>query len=210
MNIYYSGMEKLTEKQLKVLRYIEDRLERNDAPSQREIALHFGLAQNAIYQLISYLRKKGYLADYAGHRRIALSQAYLGQRSPRGIPVVGRVAAGAPILAEENIDGYIDLKQFVRPAADAFILKVRGDSMIDAGILDGDLVVVEPASQIGNGQIAVGFVNGEVTVKRIYIQQDRVVFEPANKSGAYKSMNVEKNNETVRIIGKVTGCIRKL
>ena len=204
-------MEPLTEKQQKVLRYIKGRLEENNPPSQREIARYFGLAQNAIYQLIRYLRKKGYLADSAGHRGIRLSEKYLRQiRQGEGIAVIGRVAAGAPILAEENIEGYVDLREFYGPAVDTFILKVAGDSMVDAGIMDGDFVVVRPASEIGNGQIGVAMVNDEATVKRIYVRRDSVILEPANKSGAYKTMSIKKGAGNVAIIGKVTGCFRKM
>ena len=97
-------MEPLTEKQLKVLRFIEKRLKGNKPPSQKEVADNFSLAQNAAYQLINYLRNKGYLVNLGGHRGLRLSKEYLEKkRQTDGIPVVGRVAAGEPILAEENI-----------------------------------------------------------------------------------------------------------
>lgn len=204
-------MEKLTEKQQKVLRYIEGRLQTGNPPSQREIAQHFGLAQNAIYQLIRYLRKKSCLAESAGHRGLRLSQAYIdAKRQNEGIPIIGRVAAGTPILAEENIDGYVDLKGFFSPAANSFALKVAGDSMVDAGILDGDIVVVKPASEIDNGRIGVVLVNDEATVKKIYIRKNYIALEPANKTAGYKTINVKKNSANVRIIGRVVGCLRKL
>jgi repressor LexA len=204
-------MELLTEKQQKALRYIESRLLKHNPPSQREIAGHFGLAQNAVYQLVNYLKKKGYLADSGGHRGLRLSKAYLDKvTQAEGLPIVGTVAAGTPILAEENIEGYIDLKKLFGQANNEFILKVKGDSMVDAGIMDGDLVVVRAGSDIANGQIGVAAVNDEVTVKRIYIQRGRIILEPANKSGEYKTIEVKKNSANVRIIGKVTGCIRKI
>ena len=204
-------MEALTEKQQKALRYIEGRLQKDSPPSQREIAGHFGLAQNAVYQLVSYLKKKGYLTDCGGHRGLRLSKAYLDKvTQAEGLPIIGTVAAGTPILAEENIEGHIDLKKLFRPANNEFILKVKGDSMVDAGIMDGDLVVVRPACDIANGQIGVAAVNDEVTVKRIYIRRGRITLEPANKTGAYKTIEVKKNSASVRIIGKVTGCIRKI
>jgi len=204
-------MEKLTEKQQKVLRYIEGRLQTGNPPSQREIAQHFGLAQNAIYQLISYLRKKGYLAESAGHRGLRLSQAYIdAKRQNEGIPIIGRVAAGTPILAEENIDGCVDLKGFFSITNNTFALKVAGDSMVDAGILNGDIVVVKPASEIDNGRIGVALVDDEATVKRIYIRKNHIALEPANKAAEYKTMYVKKNIANVRIIGRVVGCLRKL
>jgi repressor LexA len=204
-------MEPLTAKQQKVLNYIERRLQKDSPPSQREIAQYFGLAQNAVYQLISYLRKKGYLANSGGHRGIRLSKAYLdGARQTEGIPIIGRVAAGEPILAEENVEGYINSKELFGPAGSTFILKVAGDSMVDAGIMDGDFVVVRLTSEIGNGQIAVVLVNDEATVKRIYIQRNRIALEPANTAAGYKTMYVKKGGENVRVIGKVACCFRKL
>jgi repressor LexA len=204
-------MELLTEKQQKVLRYIENRLQKDSPPSQREIAMHFGLAQNAVYQLVSYLRKKGYLTNSRGHRGLRLSKAYLDRiRQPEGIPILGRVAAGTPILAEENIEGYIDPKELLGPPGDTFVLKVIGDSMVDAGIMDGDFVVVKPTSEVTNGRIGVVLLNDEATVKKIHIQRNRIALEPANNAASYKTVYVKKDSESVRIIGKVTGCFRKI
>ena len=204
-------MEPLTEKQQRVFRFIEKRLQDNKPPSQREVAEHFGLAQNAAYQLINYLKKKGYLVDLSGHRGLRLSKEYLEKkRQTDGIPVVGRVAAGEPILAEENIEGYIDLKDLFGRSKDRFILKVVGDSMVDEGIMDGDFVVVKPTSKIENGQIGVALVDDEATVKKIYIQRGRIALEPANKAAGYKTKYIKRGSESVRIIGKVTGCFRML
>jgi repressor LexA len=204
-------MEPLTEKQQKILKFIEKRLQDNKPPSQREVAQHFGLAQNAAYQLINYLREKGYLADLGGHRGLRLSQAYLEKkRQTKGIPVIGRVAAGEPILAEENIEGYIDLGGLFSRSRDTFILKVVGDSMVDEGIMDGDYVVVQPGQKIQNGQIGVVLVDDEATVKRIYTQRSRIALEPANKAAGYKTKYIKRGSKSVRIIGKVTGCFRTL
>lgn len=211
-------MEPLTEKQQKVLKYIEGRLEKNDPPSQREIARHFRLAQNAVYQLISYLRKKGYLAVSSGHRVLRLSKEYIEKaRRPEGLPVVGTVAAGRPVLAEENIEQYMDLGEMFgrktsrgKSGAGSFILKVTGDSMVDEGIMDGDFVVVEPTSRIADGRIGVVLVNDEATVKKIHVRRNRIALEPANKAAGYKTMYVKKGAGNVRIVGKVIGCFRKL
>jgi repressor LexA len=204
-------MEPLTEKQQKVFRYIESRLQKGSPPSQREIARHFGLSQNAAYQFISYLKSKDYLTDSGGHRGLKLSKAHLGGAGRiEGIPIVGRVAAGAPILASENIEGYLDPEGLFGSKDGVFVLKVAGESMIDAGILDGDYVIVEPCSEIGNGQIAVVLVGDEATVKYVYFQKDTMRLEPANKSGDYKALCVKKDSDDVRIAGKVTGCFRKL
>lgn len=204
-------MKPLTEKQQKILDYIESRLDENESPSQREIAAHFGLAQNSVYQLINYLKKKSYLADSSIHRGLKLSKEYLDQAKQSGyLPVIGRVAAGLPILAQENIQEYIEVGQTFGRTNDSFILKVAGDSMIDEGIMDGDYVVVKKDSEIPNGRIGVVLINDEATVKKVYIQKNRIALEPANKAAGYKTIHIKKMDENVRIIGRVTGCFRKL
>jgi len=212
LTIHYervSAMEPLTKKQQKVLGFIESRLKDNDPPSQREIAQHFDLAQNAIYQLVGYLKKKGYLTDSGGHRGLRLSQAYLDtKRRAEGIPIVGRVAAGEPILAEENIEGYAKIEELLGLSTDVFLLKVSGDSMIDEGIMDGDYVVVKPCSTIENGQVGVVLLDDEATVKRIYIQKNRIALKPANKEAGYKTRYIRQFDKNIRIIGKVVGCVR--
>jgi len=204
-------MEPLTEKQQRILAFIESRLREGKPPSQREIARHFHLAQNAVYQLVRYLRTKGYLIDSGGHRGLRLSSEYLeGKRQAQGVPIVGRVAAGEPILAEENVEGYADLNEFFGLREDVFLLRVSGNSMIDEGIMDGDYVAVQPGDKIENGRIGVVLLEDEATVKRIYIQRGRIALQPANKAAGYKTRYVKRGNERVRIVGKVIGCIRKM
>jgi repressor LexA len=204
-------MEPLTEKQQKVLKYIESCLQRSGSPSQREIAEHFGMAQNSVYQLISYLKKKGYITTSPGHRNLGLSKKYLDKiKQSQGIPLVGTVAAGLPILAQENIQEHIDPGEIFGRADGMFVLKVSGDSMVDEGIMDGDFVVVRSDSEVTNGRIGVVLINDEATVKRVYIQKNRIALEPANKAAGYKTMYIKKGSDNVRIIGPVTGCFRKL
>jgi repressor LexA len=203
------AVEPLTEKQQQVLEFIISRLKENHPPSQREIAQHFKLAQNAAYQLVGYLKKKDYLVDAGGHRGLRLSPAYLDEvGNTEGLPIVGRVAAGEPILAEENIEGYMSVaKLFDRPKG-AFVLKVSGDSMIDEGIMDGDYVVVQLTSRIENGQIGVVLLGDEATVKRVFVQKDRIALKPANRKARYKTRYIKRSDKDVRIVGKVVGCIR--
>jgi repressor LexA len=204
-------MQPLTAKQFKVLRFIEKKLKNNEPPSQREIADHFNLAQNAAYQLVGYLKEKGYLADTGTHRGLRLSQIYLQKvRKTQGIPIIGRVAAGQPILAEENIEGYVDLKGLFSSGKDTFILKVIGDSMVDEGIMDSDYVVVKSATTVESGQIGVVLLDDEATVKKIYIQRNRIALKPANKQVGYRTQYVKRGNKNVRIIGKVIGCFRQM
>jgi len=204
-------MKPLTKKQQKILAFIENRLSDNDPPSQREIAEHFGLAQNAVYQLVGYLKQKGYLADTGGHRGLRLSESYLEQiQQAEGIPLIGRIAAGEPVLAEQNIEGNINLKDLFKPTKDAFILKVRGDSMVDEGIMDGDYVVVQPVTAIENGRIGVVLLDDEATVKKVYVRKDHIALEPANKRAGYKTRYIKRGSKQIRIIGRVVGCFRML
>jgi repressor LexA len=204
-------MEPLTKKQQKILAFIENRLNDNDPPSQREIAEYFGLAQNAVYQLVGYLKDKEYLADTGGHRGLRLSESYIEQiQQAEGIPVIGRVAAGEPVLAEQNIEGYINPKDLFKPTKDTFILKVRGDSMVDEGIMDGDHVVVQPVTAIENGRIGVVLLDDEATVKKVYVRRDHIALEPANKAAGYKTRYIKRGSQKVRIIGRVVGCFRML
>jgi len=121
---------------------------------------------------------------------------------------VGAVAAGEPILAQENIEEYISLPDMFGRSGDAFLLKVVGDSMVDEGIMDGDLVLVKPNSTIANGQIGVVLLDDEATVKRIYIQRNRIALKSANRAAGYKTRYIKRAEKDVRIIGKVIGCLR--
>jgi repressor LexA len=202
-------MEPLTEKQQQVLEFITARLRENTPPSQREIAGHFGLAQNAVYQLVGYVKKKGYLVDAGGHRGLRLSPAYRDElERTDGLPIVGTVAAGEPILAEENIEGYMNLQRLFERSQGTFLLKVSGDSMIDEGILDGDYVVVRLTATVENGQIAVVLLDDEATVKRVFKQKNRIALKPANRRAGYKTRYIKRFDKEVRIIGKVVGCVR--
>jgi repressor LexA len=202
-------MEPLTPKQQQVLEFIASRLGENAPPSQREIADHFGLAQNAAYQLIGYLKKKGYLVDSGGHRGLRLSEAYRDQRrGTEGLPLIGRVAAGTPILAEQNIEGYMSVEKLFGRAKGTFLLRVAGDSMVDEGIMDGDYVVVKAGPTIENGQMGIVLLDDEATVKRVFIQKDRIALKPANRRAGYKTRYVRQFDKDVRIVGKVIGCIR--
>jgi repressor LexA len=205
-------MEPLTKKQQQIFNLIKaGRSEDGKRPSQREIAKQAGMTQNSVFQIIGYLKMKGYLIDHGGHRGLGLSVEYLKSlQQKQGLPVIGRVAAGLPILAQENIQEYIDVGDMFGRTDGSFILKVAGDSMIDVGIMDGDFVVVKSGGDVGNGRIGVVLIKDEATVKKIYIRKNQIALEPANKSGGYKTIYVKKESGDIRIIGPVTGCFRKL
>jgi repressor LexA len=202
-------MEPLTAKQRQVLEFVAGRLGENNPPSQREIADYFGLVQNAAYQLVGYLRKKGYLVDAGGHRGLRLSPEYLEERrESEGLPIIGRVAAGTPILAQENIEGYVSVEKLFGRGEGTFLLRVAGDSMVDEGIMDGDYVVVKASPTIEDGQIGIVLLDDEATVKRVFIQRERIALKPANRRAGYKTRFIRQFDKDVRIVGKVIGCIR--
>jgi repressor LexA len=202
-------MEPLTTKQQQILTYIEECLSQGEPPSQREIADDFGMVQNSVYQLIGYLRQKGYLAENKGHRGLRLSRAYAAMKQEsQGLPIVGRVAAGQPILAEENVEAYLDVEEIFSASKGRFLLRVAGDSMVDDGILNGDLVLVEPCKDIDNGSIGVVLVDEDATVKRVYKQKYRIALKSANKKARYKTLYFKPSDKDIRVVGRVVGCLR--
>lgn len=125
------------------------------------------------------------------------------------IPIVGRVAAGMPILAEENIEGTLTVdKSLAGRSNGIFALRVKGDSMIDANIKDGDFIVIQSQPQVNQGEIAVVLIDNEATVKRVYKEEDKIKLQPENES--IQSIIVDPKEKEVSIIGKVKGVIRKM
>jgi repressor LexA len=122
----------------------------------------------------------------------------------RALPLLGRVAAGAPLLAEENIEDVLSVPDFLAGDRDSFVLRVKGDSMIGAGILDGDLVVVLRQEQAQNGEIVVALLDDEATLKRFFREKEHVRLQPEND--ALEPILVRDP----RILGKVTGVMRRL
>jgi len=121
------------------------------------------------------------------------------------VPILGQVAAGKPILAEENILGTLAIDRSVVRGGPFFFLKVKGDSMIDAGILDADYVLVKVQARAENGEIAVALVEDEATVKRVFHRGEKIVLQPENP--AHSAMTFTKK-DSLRILGKVMGVVR--
>jgi repressor LexA len=124
------------------------------------------------------------------------------------IPLIGRVRAGEPILAIENIEGYINLDRSLISSGDVFLLRVQGDSMIDAHIQDGDFALVKPQPNVENGEIVVALIEDEATIKRIFKKRDLIRLEPANPK--MEPIVIKKGEKKVTIVGKVVGIFRKL
>jgi len=204
--------EALTPTQEKVFDFLKDFLrEKGFPPTLREIASHFGLGgPKAPQKTLTILERKGYIHKVPGGSRAI---EILGHPSVRltqilPIPIVGRVRAGEPILAVENIEGYISLDRSIASSEDVFLLRVQGDSMIDAHIQDGDFALVKPQPNAENGEIVVALIEDEATIKRIFQKRDLIRLEPANPK--MEPIVVKKGEKKVAIVGKVIGIFRKM
>ncbi|HCX64742.1 MAG TPA: repressor LexA [Eubacteriaceae bacterium] len=203
----------LSDKQQKILSFIMDEVKKKGyPPSVREIGLAVGLkSTSTVHGHLSRLEKKGYLRrDPSLPRAIeVLSNLDLDEKVPvheiANVPIVGTVTAGAPILAVENIEDTFPLPVEFVGNQESFILSVTGDSMIEAGILSGDYVIVRRQSTAQNGDIVVALVEGEAaTVKRFFKESDHYRLQPENQA-----MEPILSKD-VTILGKVSGLIRKL
>jgi repressor LexA len=194
----------LTPKQMEVLGFIRRFMESGGLPPTRgEIAQGLRLKnRQGIDQHLRALAAKGAIELIPGiSRGIRLAEA-----PPSGLPLLGRIAAGAPILASSNIEDYVNVDPALfRPAAD-FLLRVRGDSMKDADILDRDLLAVHRTKQVRNGQIVVARLGDEATVKYYRRQGQLVRLEPANP--AYAPIEIDLREQELAIEGLATGVIR--
>jgi len=207
-----NNKKELTPTQERVFSFLQDYLgEKGFPPTLREIASHFGLkGPKAPQKTLNILARKGYIRKIPGGSRtieILRSPAVrLTQILP--IPIIGRVQAGEPILAVENIEGYINLDRSLVSSEDVFLLRVQGDSMIDAHIQDGDFALVKPQPTAENGEIVVALIEDEATIKRIFQKRDLIRLEPANPR--MEPIIVKKGGKKVTIVGKVVGIFRKL
>ena len=208
-------MKEMTSRQREVLTFIRGFTERNSAPpTVREIGERFGFTARAAFDHLRALERKGMLqrrvTDKRVSRTLVLTQrSGAGRRSNvREVPVLGRIAAGSPIYAEQNVEGTIPLSaEWVdRKGADVFALRVRGESMIDAHIMDGDLVLVRAQTGAQPGDIVAALVDDEATVKRFARDGERVVLKPEHPT--MKPIVVEPGRADFRILGKVMGLIR--
>jgi len=206
----------LTNRQREVLDFIKDEIAgRGYPPSFREIASNFDIkSTNGVKVHMDALEKKGYINREPGLARgieltsLAGAKESQNMRNIRQVPIVGRIAAGVPILAEENLDGYLAVDTTFVQADGVFALIVTGDSMKDAGIFHGDYVLGKPASQYFPGDIVAAIIGDEATVKRYYPEGDRVRLEPAN--AAYGPIIVEKNLDDFRLAGKIVAVMRRM
>jgi repressor LexA len=179
-------------------------------PTVRDIGKAVGLASSStVHAHLSNLEKVGLLRrDPSKPRAIELlDRAVDGVRNivrPSGLPLVGHVAAGQPVLAEENIEEYVDVPALAGGEDGEYLLRVRGDSMKDAGILEGDFVAVRAQDTAKDGEIVVALVGEEATIKRFFREADHVRLQPENSA-----MEPIRSRE-VRVLGRVVGVLRKV
>ena len=177
-------MKYLTERQRDILQFIRDfQKERGVAPTHREICDHFGFSSyGTVYKHLSLLEKKGLIRrDWNQKRGVELIEKPSSEPAPgvRELPLFGTIAAGQPLEVQQS-DETITVPERLTTRGENFVLKVRGDSMMDDGILDGDYVIIARREQAQNGEMVVANVNGEVTLKRLYREGERIRLQPAN------------------------------
>ena len=211
--------KKLSEKQQQILDFVNSQvLEKGYPPSVREICSAVGFkSTSTVHSHLEKLEKNGLIhKDPTKPRALKVTggsksgpvkniEAYLSKRELVDVPIVGKVTAGQPILAVENIEDTFPLPAHMLQNSTAFMLKIRGDSMVEAGIFDKDLVLVKQQSTAINGDIVVALIEDEATVKTFYKERDHIRLQPENQ---YMDPIIVKDN--ISILGKVIGVFRML
>jgi repressor LexA len=199
---------KLTKRQQEIFDFIKQYSGRHGyPPTVRDIGKAIGLTSSStVHAHLANLEKLGLVRrDPTKPRALELlGEAARKITGPSGLPVVGRVAAGSPILAEENIEDYVEVPPIAGGDDGEYVLRVAGDSMIDAGILDGDYVIVHRQETADNGEIVVALVGEEATVKRYFRESDHIRLQPENAT-----MEPIRTRD-VAVLGKVVGVCRRV
>jgi repressor LexA len=203
-------MKALTEEQSRIFEFLVECIGRLGAPPTiREIAQHFGYRSiNNVRQHLRLIAQKGYIRLARGKARGIEIAVGVKRSLEEGfqVPIVGMVPAGKPVTAVENIDGYITLDHNMFRGEGLFTLRVRGDSMRDAGVLDGDIAIVRQQRTAHDGDIVVVMIDDDATLKRYYYRGDHIVLHPENER--YEDIVVTSERD-VSIVGKMVGVIRK-
>ena len=176
-------------------------------PTYRELGRALGIAStNGVRRHLEALQRKGYLRMRRAARGLELAEEVA---AVEGIPILGRIAAGVPIEALQNFEGVVDVSAIYGRYPEIFAVRVVGDSMVGAGIRDGDLAIVRAASQVENGAVAAVAVDGEATVKRFYAERGAVTLVAANPKFAPRIIREDEGRE-VRVLGRVVGLVRRM
>ena len=208
-------MKSLTDKQSKIYDFIGTWHTRNGyPPTQAEICKHFKYSSlNAVRSHLVLIEKKGYIRLNFGkargiHLTAVLSRPFIHQQK-NSIPLLGNIAAGVPIWAEHNFEDHLPIPPALFGDGDLFALLVRGDSMIGAGIKDGDIAIIQWENSVKNGEIAAVLINQEVMLKRIFLSSETLILKSENpvfKDRIYNSENID----LARILGYYRGIIRTM
>ncbi len=212
-------MSDITARQQRILDVIAATVRaRGYPPTVREIGAHFGFVPRSVFDHLKALERKGYLRRVASKSRSLQILDAPGASHPspaprvaaafRELPILGRVAAGEPLLSEQNVEGTFTISRDWVNGDEVFLLKVQGESMVGAHILPGDYAVVRHQTTAENGDIVVALVNDEATIKRVFLKKDVIVLQPENPAMA--PIQVRRGDKTIQIIGKVIGILRKL
>lgn len=198
----------LSPRQRQIIKFITDYYRQNGyGPSVREIGQNVGLSSPASVQnQIRNLKNMGYLKHCPSKSRTLMPSDLLREETKTvKVPIIGQISAGVGVDALETPEGYLELPAEIIPKSDCFILRVQGDSMKDAAILDGDLVIVKRQQTVNNNQIAAVGIDGQAVVKRIKIKEDKIILTSENSEFA----PIEKNLNEVEVYGIVVAVIRK-
>jgi len=202
--------EKLSSKQERVFTFLKKHVhDCGYPPTVREIAASLGMAgPHGAKKILDILERKGYIRKTArGSRAIDILGAR-GGSTALTVPIVGTIRAGTPLLAIENIEGSVTIDPMLARGEGLFALRVRGDSMIEASILDGDLALIRPQARVEQGEIAAVIINDEATVKYFFREKDRIRLQPAN--ARMKPIVIREGQAEVLLAGKVVAIIRRM
>ena len=198
----------LTKKQDRIFEFIRKHVQDTGyPPTVREIGASFRISEKGAYDHLNAIEKKGYIRRVPKKPRAIEILEFVPQKLPQTaveVPIVGRVAAGEPILASENVEGTLPVPREVVKEDPCFALRVNGKSMIDAGIFEGDVVIVRSQNYADTGDIVVALLDDEATVKRFFRDGDRIRLQPEN------SVMSPIIVDDAQILGKVVGLFRRL
>lgn len=197
-------MKPLTEKEKQMLDYITERIKSDGfSPTVRDIREALGIKSTAtVHAYLTRLEDKGYIKKQTGKSRTLKPSEDIAGPVTRQVPIIGRVTAGMPVLAVENFDGFVDFTEGTYRKEELFALRVTGSSMIEAGILDGDVVIVRQQSVAENGEIVVALIDDSATVKTFYKEGGHFRLQPENRT--MEPIIVD----SLSILGKVVASIR--
>lgn len=212
-----NNLPALTDRQQEILNYICNAIDDEGyPPTLREIADRFGLnSTNGVNDHLVALEKKGYIRRGADKSRaieiLANPEGVVpsddGKIIDLGVPIVGRIAAGTPFLATENIEGYLQVDRSLYQGAELFFLRIKGDSMIEDHIVEDDLVLIKRQTTADKGEIVAALVEDEATLKHFYPHVNHIELRPANSK--MKPIMVNPRDKAIQILGKMVGLFRK-